>query len=131
MKVWGTVERDGMMNEQTQKRNAEYHAERTVKPAMVQASISSPRSALYFAAEATPYNLEHLRAHVRALHDSAGEPTCLSLNLGAGSDDVVVAEIQTLADELRRKGIEVRFCVAVDQSQTRSATNRIVQAGSR
>jgi len=110
------------MNEHTKNLNAQHDAGMTMEPAVVQASISSPRGALHFAAEATPYNLEHLRAHVRALRDSAGEPTCLSLNLGAGSDAVVVAEIETLADELTREGIHVRFWAAVDQPESRSAT---------
>jgi hypothetical protein len=81
---------------------------------MLQAWISSPRGSLYFAAEATPYNLEHLRAHVRALHGAGGAGACLTLNLGGGQDGEALAEVADLAKTLTGEGIQVRFSAPVE-----------------
>jgi len=81
---------------------------------MLQAWISSPRGSLYFAAEATPYNLEHLRAHVRALHGAGGAGACLVLNLGGQKDEEPPTEVAALAKELTGEGVQVRFSAPVE-----------------
>ena len=117
------------MNEQTKKTDLRHDTEMTVKAATVQASISSPLGGLYIAADATAYNLEHIRAHVRALDDGVGERIRLSLTLSAGGDPAVVAEIETLAEELRREGIHVRFSADSDTTESHSASARWMRVG--
>jgi len=88
---------------------------------MLQAWISSPRGSLYFAAEATPYNLEHLRAHVRALRAVGGNQTCLALDLAAKDGDEAVAEVALLARQLTREGIQVRYSATAAEEPERFA----------
>jgi hypothetical protein len=53
------------------------HAERRFVSArarsMLEARVVSPIGSLYFAAEATPYDLENLRMHIRDLMPRAGD----------------------------------------------------------
>jgi hypothetical protein len=107
------------MNDQMKKDDVRnYYAGRPAKTALVRASISPPRSGLYYiAADATPHNLEHSRDMVRVLDDGAGR-TSLSLSLSAQGAPVPVAEIENLAEELTREGIDVRFSVDIDPYET-------------
>lgn len=98
---------------------------------MLQAWISSPRGSLYFAAHATPYNLEHLRAHVRALHRLSGQRACLAVSLGEAADAEVVAKVVALVDEATREGIQVRFEGAGRDTPPARATRRVSQRRSR
>jgi len=117
------------MNGQTKKAELRHDTEMTAKAATLQASISSPMGGLYIAADATSYNLEHIRAHVRALDDGVGERIRLSLTLSSGGDPAVVAEIETLAEELRREGIQVRVLADVDPTESHLASAPWVPVG--
>jgi hypothetical protein len=100
---------------------------------MLQAWISSPRGSLYFAAEATPYNLEHLRAHVLALHGSGAAGACLALNLGAERSRGALAEVADLANELTGEGVQVRCSppIAAASSPAGDAENDARKRGRR
>lgn len=61
---------------------------------MLEARITAPRGSLYYAAEATPYDLETLRQHLREfLPDSAGDDeVTLELSVDDGPGGTVVAD---------------------------------------
>lgn len=74
---------------------------------MLEARIIAPRGSLYFAAEATPYDLETLRQHVRQSipHRDAGEVT-LELSIDGSSEGPVVA---TWLKAIAAVGVQVRL----------------------
>jgi len=80
---------------------------------MLQARISSPHGSLYFAAEPTPYDLEHLRAHVHALCADVGRSS-VTLSLAVDGDGgPAVARVAALAQRLTHEGVLVRVAATI------------------
>ena len=73
---------------------------------MLEARIASPRGSLYFAAEATPYDLEMLRLYVRDLapEKSAG---VLSLEVRVDDGDPAAPVITGWLAQLAATGVRV------------------------
>lgn len=73
---------------------------------MLEARIASPRGSLYFAAEATPYDLEMLQCYVRDLapEKSAG---ALSLEVRVDEGDPAAPVIASWLAELAASGVQV------------------------
>jgi hypothetical protein len=60
---------------------------------MLEARITAPGGSLYFAAEATPYDLETLRQHLRELCPRRGDDAVtLELSVDDGPSGPIVAE---------------------------------------
>ena len=79
---------------------------------MLQARIVSKRGSLYFAAEATPYDLENLRTHIRDLQSSRTKDVQLELTLDQADDppgDCMSAWLRRLAAD----GVKVRVSPSV------------------
>ena len=80
---------------------------------MLQARISSPRGSLYFAAEPTPYDLEHLRAHVHVLCADVAQSS-VTLSLAVDDDGgAMIARVAALAQRLADEGILVRVAASI------------------
>jgi hypothetical protein len=73
---------------------------------MLEATIVSPRGSLYLAAEATPYDVQELRSHVRALCTPAAD-VCLTLRLSPNARARVGELVASLAAGLAREGVSV------------------------
>jgi hypothetical protein len=73
---------------------------------MLEARIASPRGSLYFAAEATPYDLEMLQLYVRDLapEKSVG---ALSLEVRIDEADPAAPEITSWLAQLAATGVQV------------------------
>lgn len=73
---------------------------------MLEARIASPRGSLYFAAEATPYDLEMLQLYVRDLapEKSAG---ALSLEVKVDDGDPAAPVITSWLAQLAATGVQV------------------------
>lgn len=73
---------------------------------MLEARIASPRGSLYFAAEATPYDLETLQLYVRDLapEKSAG---ALSLEVTVDDGDPAAPVITSWLAEIAATGVQV------------------------
>ena len=78
---------------------------------MLEARIQSPRGSLYFAAEATPYDLETLRLHVRELTPDhrAGD---LRLEVTVAARDPLAGAIRVWLQQLADAGVHVARRVA-------------------
>jgi hypothetical protein len=80
---------------------------------MLQARIVSTRGSLYFAAEATPYDLENLRTHIRDFQTTKGDNVRLELSLDrAGADDVMGLQVSAWLRRLAADGVQVNVCPA-------------------
>jgi hypothetical protein len=74
---------------------------------MLEARIVSPRGSLYLAAEATPYDVQELRDHVRALCTPTGGDVRLALRLGPNARARVGDLVASLVAGLTREGVSV------------------------
>jgi hypothetical protein len=75
---------------------------------MLQARIVSTRGSLYFAAEATPYDLENLRTHIRDFQTAKASDVRLELSLDrGGADDVMTLQLSAWLRRLAADGVQV------------------------
>jgi hypothetical protein len=74
---------------------------------MLQARIVSSRGSLYIAAEATPYDLENLRTHIRDLHAARAKDVRLEISLDRAADAVVDVQVSTWLRRLEAEGVQV------------------------
>jgi hypothetical protein len=74
---------------------------------MLEARIESPRGSLYFAAEATPYDLEMLRLYVRDLTPGTRADK-LRLEVKVDDGDPAAPAIATWLWQLAESGVKVR-----------------------
>ncbi len=82
---------------------------------MLQARIVSNRGSLYFAAEATPYDLENLRTHIREFQTAKASNVRLELSLDrGGGDDVMEMQVSAWLRRLAADGVQVSVCSAAD-----------------
>jgi hypothetical protein len=78
---------------------------------MLQARIVSSRGSLYFAAEATPYDLENLRTHIRDFQTTKGSNVRLELSIDrVGADDVMEMQVSAWLRRLAADGVQVNVC---------------------
>ena len=77
---------------------------------MFHARIVSPRGSLYFAAEATPYDLENLRTHVHDLRATAG--TRLEFRIDRPSNPAAYRRVSTFLQELEAEGVQTSFTLS-------------------
>lgn len=77
---------------------------------MFHARIVSPRGSLYFAAEATPYDLENLRTHVHDLRATAG--TRLEFRIDRPSTQAAYQRVSTFLQELEAEGVQTSFTLS-------------------
>src|SRR5437899_697563 len=80
---------------------------------MLEARIVSPRGPLYIAADATPYDVQQLRSHVRALRTGHRGDARLALHLGPETRARVASLVAALAARLADEGV----VVSVDDEQ--------------
>jgi hypothetical protein len=73
---------------------------------MLEARIESPRGSLYYAAEATPYDLEMLRLHVRDLTPSSHVDE-LHLEVCVDETDPAAPVIASWLGQLAASGVTV------------------------
>lgn len=73
---------------------------------MLEARIASPRGSLYFAAEATPYDLEMLRSYVRDLTPDHATGK-LSLEVKVDDGDAAAPVIASWLAQLAATGVRV------------------------
>lgn len=83
---------------------------------MLQARIISTRGSLYFAAEATPYDLENLRTHIRDLQTAKASDVRLELSLDRAADDVMSMQVSAWLRRLAADGVQVNLCSSADLS---------------
>ena len=84
---------------------------------MLQARIVSTRGSLYFAAEATPYDLENLRTHIRDLQMAKASDVRLELSLDrGGGDDVMALQVSAWLRRLAADGVQVSLRPAAELS---------------
>lgn len=76
---------------------------------MLQARIVSNRGSLYFAAEATPYDLENLRMHIQDLQTSRAKGVRLELSLDR-TDDPMGDQMAAWLRRLAAEGVQVSLC---------------------
>jgi len=82
---------------------------------MLQARIVSTRGSLYFAADATPYDLENLRTHIRDLQTTKPSDVRLELSLDRNTaDDVKSMQVSAWLRRLAADGVQVSVCTAAD-----------------
>jgi hypothetical protein len=82
---------------------------------MLQARIISTRGSLYFAAEATPYDLENLRTHIRDLQTTKPSDVRLELSLDRNtSNDVKSMQVSAWLRRLAADGVQVSVCTSAD-----------------
>ncbi len=79
---------------------------------MFHARIVSPRGSLYLAAEATMYDLENLRTHVRGLRAAASADTRLDLRIDRPSTNAAYRRVSTLLQELEAEGVQTTFSLS-------------------
>ena len=77
---------------------------------MFHARIVSPRGSLYFAAEATPYDLENLRTHVHDLRAKAG--TRLEFRIDRPSSQAAYRRVSAFLQELEAEGVQTSFTLS-------------------
>ncbi len=77
---------------------------------MFHARIVSPRGSLYFAAEATPYDLENLRTHVHDLRAQAG--TRVEFRIDRPSTQAAYQRVSTFLQELEAEGVQTTFMLS-------------------
>jgi hypothetical protein len=88
---------------------------------MLQARIVSNRGSLYFAAEATPYDLENLRTHIRDLQTSRAKDVRLELSLDRSNDGAMDMQVSAWLRRLTAEGVQVSFCQSLDTTARPSA----------
>jgi uncharacterized membrane protein len=89
---------------------------------MLQARIVSNQGSLYFAAEATPYDLENLRTHIRDFQTMRGSNVRLELSLDrAGPNDTMSMQVSAWLRRLAADGVQVSVCPAAALSGRTSA----------
>jgi hypothetical protein len=82
---------------------------------MLQARIVSTRGSLYFAAEATPYDLENLRTHIRDLRRSKASDVRLELSLDRSrGDEVMALQVSAWLRRLAADGVQVSVRSSAD-----------------
>jgi hypothetical protein len=82
---------------------------------MLQARIVSTRGSLYFAAEATPYDLENLRTHIRDFQATKSSDVRLELSLDrAAANDVMAMQVSAWLRRLAADGVQVSVCTSAD-----------------
>jgi len=82
---------------------------------MLQARIVSTRGSLYFAADATPYDLENLRTHIRDLQTTKPSDVRLELSLDRNTaDDVKSMQVSAWLRRLAADGVQVSVCTPAD-----------------
>ena len=82
---------------------------------MLQARIISTRGSLYFAAEATPYDLENLRTHIRDLQTTKPSDVRLELSLDRHvADDAKSMQMSAWLRRLAADGVQVSVCTPAD-----------------
>ncbi|MEO7434209.1 MAG: response regulator [Candidatus Binatia bacterium] len=93
---------------------------------MLEARIVSPRGSLYIAAEATPYDVQELRGHVRALRTGNARDLRLTLRMGPATRARIGALVTALAEGLAREGIwvSVEDAPVVPKVSPRASTPR-------
>ena len=74
---------------------------------MFQARIVSPRGSLYFAAEATPYDLENLRTHIRDLQTPKAKDVRLELSLDRSGGGAMSRQVSAWLRKLSDEGVQV------------------------
>ena len=74
---------------------------------MLEARIASPRGSLYFAAEATPYDLEMLQLYVRDLAPPEKSAGALSLEVKVDDGDPAAPVIASWLAQLAATGVQV------------------------
>ena len=79
---------------------------------MFHARIVSPRGSLYLAAEATPYDLENLRTHVRDLRVPANTDTRVELRVDRPSSDAAYRRVSTFLQQLEAEGVQTSFTLS-------------------
>jgi hypothetical protein len=90
---------------------------------MFHARIVSPRGSLYFAAEATPYDLENLRTHIQDLQTRKRDVR-LELSLDVTSKAAMDQQLSGLLRTLAAEGVKVRFRPEIDPGAP-AATARV------
>ena len=73
---------------------------------MLEAHIVGPRGSLYFAAPATPYDLETLKTHVRDAESLSPRQVHVELTLDRAGTDMD-RELSRILWELAKQGVEV------------------------
>ena len=79
---------------------------------MFHARIVSPRGSLYLAAEATPYDLENLRTHVKDLRTAERTKTRLDLRIDRPSNGAAYRRVSELLRRLEAEGVETRLSLS-------------------
>ena len=74
---------------------------------MIEARIVSPKGSVYIATEATPYDVQQLRSHVRALGTGDARELSLTLRISPTTRPHVADLVIALAEKLGREGIWV------------------------
>ena len=96
---------------------------------MLEARIVSPRGSLYVAAEATPYDLETLHLHLRALTPKAAD---VQLEVRVDEADAIVPALSAWLRKLADIGVQVtRLPVRVTPSPDEGAPVQVDDAGRR
>ena len=83
---------------------------------MFQARIVSPRGSLYFAAEATPYDLENLRSHVQDLQSPRARDVRVELSLDGTHDPLMERRVASMIERLTAEGIQITLAPTADAS---------------
>ena len=94
---------------------------------MLQARIVSNRGSLYFAAEATPYDLENLRTHIRDSQSAKAKDVRLELSLDRGHGDATDVQVSAWVRRLASEGVQVSFFPTLEGRRAdsrRSTTTR-------
>jgi hypothetical protein len=74
---------------------------------MLEARIESPRGSLYYAAEATPYDLEMLRLYVRDLTPPTSRLGDLRMEVAVDDADPAAPVVQHWLHQLAASGVRV------------------------
>jgi hypothetical protein len=91
---------------------------------MFQARIVSPRGSLYFAAEATPYDLENLRSHVHDLQSPKARDVRLELSLDETRDPLMERRVASMIERLAAEGIQITLAPTADSAPLRQRSTR-------
>lgn len=76
---------------------------------MFHARIVSQHGSLYFAAEATPYDLESLRMHIQDFQISDAKAVRLELSVDDGSQGLTTGPLASLLRTIEAEGVRVEF----------------------
>jgi hypothetical protein len=91
---------------------------------MLHARIVSQHGSLYFAAEATPYDLESLRTHVHDFQSSDVKAVRLELSVDEATQGLMEGPITALLRTLAAEGVQVRLIVPPNPSVGAAAKRR-------